>query len=61
MRKKFMLESLQAQMQALRKENLRLRGVVKSKIPDYADTILDSCQSIKMSDQLSQVKLVVKN
>jgi PAS domain S-box-containing protein len=57
MRKKFMLESLQAQMQALRKENLRLRQAVATKIPEKAETILRSCSSIKTQNMLSPVEL----
>ena len=57
MRKKFMLESLQAQMLALRKENLRLRQLVATKIPDKADTILRGCSSIKTQSMLSPVEL----
>ncbi|TFJ88379.1 hypothetical protein NSK_000728 [Nannochloropsis salina CCMP1776] len=57
MRKKFMLESLQAQMLALRKENLRLRQLVATKLPDKADTILRGCSSIKTQNLLSSVEL----
>lgn len=57
MRKKFMLESLQAQMLALRKENLRLRQLVATKIPEKADTILRGCSSIKTQSMLSPVEL----
>jgi len=57
MRKKFMLESLQAQMLALRKENLRLRQLVSTKIPEKADHILRGCSSIKTQAMLSSVEL----
>jgi PAS domain S-box-containing protein len=57
MRKKFMLESLQAQMLALRKENLRLRQLVATKIPEKADNILRGCSSIKTQFMLSPVEL----
>lgn len=57
MRKKFMLESLQAQMLALRKENLRLRQLVSTKIPEKADNILRGCSSIKTQAMLSSVEL----
>jgi PAS domain S-box-containing protein len=57
MRKKFMLESLQAQMQALRKENLRLRQLVTTKIPEKAEGILRGCASIKAQNALSTVEL----
>ena len=38
-----MLESLSAQMLALRRENLRLRQLVKGSLPDKAESILEGC------------------
>lgn len=58
MRKKFMLESLQAQMTALRKENLKLRQAVTMKMPEKADDILKTCgASPKTTAALSAVEL----
>jgi len=45
MRKKFMLESLSAQMLALRRENLRLRQLVKGSLPEKAESILEGCSN----------------
>lgn len=42
-RKKFLLESLQEQVAALRDENMSLRQVVKERLPDKASAILDQC------------------
>ena len=49
MRKKFMLESLSAQMLALRRENLRLRQLVKGSLPDKAESILEGCSCDTMN------------
>uniref|UniRef100_A0A7S1XX04 LOV domain-containing protein n=1 Tax=Phaeomonas parva TaxID=124430 RepID=A0A7S1XX04_9STRA len=43
LRKKFMLESLQNQLNDLREVNKRLRHVVKTKMAPVADKILDDC------------------
>jgi PAS domain S-box-containing protein len=58
MRKKFMLESLQAQMMALRKENLKLRQAVTMKMPEKADAILKTCHASQQTvAALSNVEL----
>ncbi|CAM9397812.1 unnamed protein product [Ectocarpus sp. 12 AP-2014] len=42
-RKKFMLECLQEQLLAMRKQNLALRQVVKEHMPDEAATVFEKC------------------
>jgi PAS domain S-box-containing protein len=42
-RKKFMLESLQQEVNNLQKENEVLRQIIQAKIPEHAQKILDDC------------------
>ncbi|CAM9973513.1 unnamed protein product, partial [Hapterophycus canaliculatus] len=42
-RKKFMLECLQEQLLAMRKQNLALRQVVKEHMPDEAAAVFEKC------------------
>ncbi|KAG5180018.1 aureochrome 4 [Tribonema minus] len=46
-RKKFMLDCLQDQLLALRKENMNLRQVVKEHMPEVATQIFEKCVSEK--------------
>lgn len=42
-RKKFLLESLQAEVRSLQTENEQLRMLIQHKIPEHAQKIIDSC------------------